>query len=122
MTVPVSGAILKAPAGTQFVPEDTNIQVYYGPGDTTVATYSSPTELTAAKAAPAGTSTAILGTQGQRLDVFSTCVSTSSIRSCSPSQALITAVVAFYDSTDTGQAQLGATLAMERWSVNSANG
>lgn len=118
---------LTPPANAIFVPEDVGLQVFDTniPGFfTTVTGYNnSDGTLTIATAATSSAVNAQLGNAFQRLDLFSACVSTSStINSCNPKHAVITAVVSFQDTDNSSNSVNGFNMSIQRWDVNTANG
>jgi hypothetical protein len=122
----ISGSTLSPPSGASFIPEDVGLQVYdqYLPnsGYAMVSSYNSNGTLTLAQSATQTDSSAILGNPLQRLDLFSACVSTSAISACTSSNAVLSAVVQYYDTDSSGNPTNGAyNMAVDRWDVNSAN-
>lgn len=113
-------------SASTFVPEDVGQQVYDANigngGFTSVTAYVNPTTLTIASGASATDGNAVVGNEFQRVDLFSGCVSTSSLTSCSPSNAVVTAVVHFDDTDASGNPAPGFNMVILRWTVNSANG
>lgn len=129
VTATANSQTLTGPAGT-FVPDDAGQQVAFTCstctpstlGFSTIQSVSSSTSATAATKAPINTSGAIVGDPYKRTAVFSTCVSTSTLAGCSPSNAVITDVVQFTDLDNNGGPAAGYSLLTLRWEVNTAKG
>lgn len=126
----ISGTKLVPPSGATFVPEDVGLQVYdqYLPngGFSTVTAYNtSDGTLTVAAAASQPDNSALLGTPLQRTVLLSACASTTStttIKTCAPGNAVVTAVVLYYDTDAAGNPTPGGyNTVVQRWDVNSAN-
>lgn len=129
LKVQVSGTTLTltgSSSASSFVPEDVGQQVYDpnigNGGFTTVSAYVNSTTLTIASAASAPDSNAVVGNSFERIVLFSACVSSSAISSCTPSKAVITAVADFHDTDKSGNPAPGYNMVIDRWNVNTANG
>lgn len=129
VTATAGSSTLTAPTGT-FVPEDVGQQVAFTCSTctpstllfTTIQSVSSSSSATAAVAAPTTTDGAIVGNPFERTVVFSTCVSTSTLTSCSTTDAVISDVVQFTDLDNNGRSATGYSLLTLRWEVITAKG
>jgi predicted acyl esterase len=93
------------------------------PAGTTVAGYLNPTTLSMSQRASGGASDVYVGTPAERLVSFDACTSQSSLTSCPGTQAVIAAVVLYFDTDANGVPGLtGYNSTIESWVVNSANG
>lgn len=122
----IDGTKLTPPSGQYFIPEDVGLQVYdqyiSGGGFTTVTEYNaSDGSLTVATGSSQTDSSAFLGSPFERVTLLSACASTGAISSCTPSHAVVSAALTYYDSDGSGNPSTGYNVVVNRWDVNPAN-